>query len=1499
MAYSIANNHLLRKNFAKIKNIIDIPNLIDIQKNSYMRFLQQEVMPESRKNSGLEAVFRSVFPIKDFSESASLEYVSYSLSKPKYDVVECHQRGMTFAAPMKVKVRLVIWDTGKDSAVRAIKDIKEQEVYFGEIPLMTDNGTFIINGTERVIVSQLHRSPGVFYDHDKGKTHSSGKVLYSARVIPYRGSWLDFEFDHKDILYVRIDRRRKMPATVLLKALGYSAEQLLNYYYKSEVVNISGDDISKSIDPELLTLQKAPVDVTDSKTGEVLVKANRKYTKASIKKMIEHGIQNVPVTMDGIIGRYVSTDVIDPATGEVLLECNEEITADKFEDIKARGVTSFKLLYIDNLHTTSSFRDTLLVDKINSCDEALIEIYRRLRPGDPPTLKSSIALFENLFFNPERYDLSAVGRLKLNFKLGLKVWPDCTVLNAPSMFVAEDVASFEELLKMLVDKNNQFSQYLLSKMPADFVKALSKMDTTQPVTEKFKEQLLKEINNLVKDADLFSKEFIAGLNISDHTARLSDHIELGGFDENRKAIEILRRSRMILEDIYNNVLLSSPKNDILEIVRYLIDLKNGRGTIDDIDHLGNRRVRAVGELLENQYRIGLVRMERAIKERMSLQEVENLMPHDLINSKPVSAVVKEFFGSSQLSQFMDQTNPLSEVTHKRRLSALGPGGLTRERAGFEVRDVHPTHYGRVCPIETPEGPNIGLIASLSTYARINEHGFVETPYRIVDEGKLTSEVRFFSALEEEGHAIAQANAEVDKDGRFVNDYVSARKSGEFILVHRDEIELMDVAPKQLVSVAAALIPFLENDDANRALMGSNMQRQAVPLLRADSPLVGTGMERIVAKDSGVSVIARHNGVVESVDASRIVVKIDEGEHDETGTGVDIYNLIKFARSNQNTCINNKPVVKVGDVVKRFDVIADGPSTEMGELALGQNIVVAFMPWGGYNFEDSILVSEKLVKDDRYTSIHIEEFECVARDTKLGKEEITSDIPNLGEEALKDLDESGIIRIGAEVKPGDILVGKITPKGETQLSPEEKLLRAIFGEKAGDVRDTSLTVPPGVEGTVIGAKVFSRKGADKDSRTELIEKAEEEKLRKDEQDEIRIIRNSAISKLTRLLAGKTLAVKLEDIEGNLLQPKGKVLSEEILVTLPVSSWGAISVSDDSETDDKVSQVLDTLNRQIELIHSVFEDKIQKLRRGDDLPPGVIKMVKVYIAIKRKLQVGDKMAGRHGNKGVVSRILPEEDMPYMEDGRPVEIVLNPLGVPSRMNVGQILETHLGWAAKGIGWRIEEMLQKHTSEENLKKYLKDVYGDSEVGDFIDGLDQEELLKVSRRLQRGVPMASPVFEGASEDKIKGMLAKAGFHSSGQVTLFDGRSGDAFKNKVTVGVMYVLKLHHLVDDKIHARSIGPYSLVTQQPLGGKAQFGGQRLGEMEVWAMEAYGASHALQEFLTVKSDDVSGRTRMYEAIVKGKHTLEPGLPESFNVLIKELQSLCLDVELLEGDEE
>ncbi|MDZ4185798.1 MAG: DNA-directed RNA polymerase subunit beta [Desulfuromonadales bacterium] len=1368
MAYSIANNQLLRKHFALSKKIIDIPNLIDIQKNSYKRFLQAELPPSARQIIGLEAVFRSVFPIRDFTDSCSLEYVSYTLGTPKYDVEECHQRGMTFASPVKVRVRLVSWDVDKESGVQSIRDIKEQEVYFGEIPLMTDNGTFIINGTERVIVSQLHRSPGVFFDHDKGKTHSSGKILYSARIIPYRGSWLDFDFDHKDILWVRIDRRRKLPATVLLKALGYSTEELLNYYYNTETLLFEGDVYRKRVNIELLAGQRSAADVIAS-DGEVIVKANRKFTKAAIKKLAEKGIEIIDIDENEVLGKIASTDIADPTTGELLLECNQEITADKLARIRASEIREIKVLFIDNLYVGSYLRETLLQDRIDSPENAIIEIYRRLRPGDPPTVRSATALFESLFFNAERYDLSPVGRLKINYKLGLATPLDHTTLT---------------------------------------------------------------------------------------------------------------------------------KEDILQVVRYLIDLRNGKGTIDDIDHLGNRRVRAVGELLENQYRVGLVRMERAIKERMSLQDIDSLMPHDLINSKPVSAVVKEFFGSSQLSQFMDQTNPLSEITHKRRLSALGPGGLTRERAGFEVRDVHPTHYGRVCPIETPEGPNIGLIASLSTYARINEHGFVETPYRIVRDGVVTTEIRYFSALEEEGHAIAQANAPLNEDGTFVNELVNVRNTGEFLLIDRAEVELMDVSPKQLVSVAASLIPFLENDDANRALMGSNMQRQAVPLLRADAPLVGTGMERIVAHDSGAAVVARHNGVVESVDAARVVVKIDENEVDEMGTGVDIYNLIKFIRSNQNTCLNQHPIVKVGDKVRRGEIIADGPSTQWGELALGQNVVVAFMPWEGYNFEDSILISEKLLQEDRYTSIHIEEFECVARDTKLGKEEITADIPNLGEDALADLDESGIIRIGAEVLPGDILVGKITPKGETQLSPEEKLLRAIFGEKAGDVRDTSLRVPPGVEGVVIGARIFSRKGADKDSRTDSIEKAEIEKLLKDQDDEVRIIRDSSKGKLAALLEGQTVANSIVTADGQTIIGKGKKITAAALEILPFRQWRELSLLDAEEIEEKVLHLLARLAEREDLIRSVFSDKIEKLKRGDDLPPGVIKMVKVYIAIKRKLSVGDKMAGRHGNKGVLSRILPVEDMPYMADGTPVEIVLNPLGVPSRMNVGQILEVHLGMAARGLGLQIQNHMDEHYHPDKLRAQIKSAYGQEEMNAFIDTLDEDDIRTLAKRLAKGVPMASPVFEGVNEAQMKREMTKAGMPESGQMTLYNGKTGEAFKEKVTVGIMYILKLHHLVDDKIHARSIGPYSLVTQQPLGGKAQFGGQRLGEMEVWALEAYGAAHALQEFLTVKSDDVAGRTRIYEAIVKGKHTLEAGLPESFNVLIKELQSLCLDVELLEEEE-
>jgi len=1366
----IQNNFRARKSFAKIGKIIDIPNLIDIQKQSYEKFLQKDIPLDKREDVGLQGVFKSVFPIKDFSETSSLEFVSYTLDKPKYDVDECRQRGMTFAAPIKVVVRLVVWDTNEETGSQSIRDVKEQEVFFGEIPLMTENGTFIINGTERVVVSQLHRSPGVFYDHDKGKTHSSGKLLYSARIIPYRGSWLDFEFDPKDLLYVRIDRRRKLHATVLLRALGYSTEELLNYYYDTEVVFLeAGKKYAKSVEYDLLPGQRASRDIRHPETREILVKKNRKFTKLAIKKLQDSKIDRLSIEVSDLVGKVAATDVIDEQTGEVILQCNEEISESKLDELREHGIGQFKILFIDNLNVGPYLRDTLIADKLQSSDEAILEIYRRLRPGDPPTLETAQNLFNNLFFNPERYDLSKVGRLKLNYKFKLDEALDTVVLT---------------------------------------------------------------------------------------------------------------------------------KRDILETVRYLIDLKNGKGSIDDIDHLGNRRVRAVGELMENQYRIGLVRMERAIKERMSMsQEIETLMPHDLINAKPVSAVVKEYFGSSQLSQFMDQTNPLSEVTHKRRLSALGPGGLTRERAGFEVRDVHTTHYGRICPIETPEGPNIGLIASLSTYARVNEFGFIETPYRKVEDGRAVDSVEFYSALQEEGHSIAQSNTPLDKKGKFIDDLILCRHNGETVMIKPEEVTLMDVSPNQLVSVAASLIPFLENDDANRALMGSNMQRQAVPLIRTHSPLIGTGIEGIVARDSGVTVVAKREGIVDSVDAARIVVRaISEDESDANAAKPDIYNLTKFQRSNQNTCFNQKPIIERGDRVKVGDVIADGPATERGELALGENILVAFMPWGGYNFEDSILVSERLTKNDYFTSIHIEEFECVARDTKLGKEEITCDIPNVGEEALKDLDEAGIVRIGAEVKPGDILVGKITPKGETQLSPEEKLLRAIFGEKAGDVRDSSLRVPPGVQGIVISARVFSRKGTEKDERSKDIEDAEKEKLLADQRDEVKIVSESYQARMRKLLLGKTTAVRLVDDKGKVLVAKGQKIDNPTLDEIPSRYWPAVQIEGgNGKTEEAVEQINAKLQEDIAGIEAIYRDKIGKLTKGDELPPGVIKMVKVYVAIKRKLSVGDKMAGRHGNKGVVSRVLPEEDMPYLEDGTPVDIVLNPLGVPSRMNVGQILETHLGGAARVIGKQIDEMVQRNYAPEAVRTKLKKVFTEEHHQKLIDGLDDEGIKRMAKTCASGVHLATPVFDGAKEADIKAALALSEGPSTGQHTLFDGKTGDAFDHDVTVGVMYMLKLHHLVDDKIHARSIGPYSLVTQQPLGGKAQFGGQRLGEMEVWAMEAYGAAYGLQEFLTVKSDDVIGRTRMYEAIVKGEHVLESGLPESFNVLLKELQSLCLNVELIE----
>jgi DNA-directed RNA polymerase subunit beta len=1361
----VTSNFRLRRSFGKIKKIIDIPNLIEIQKRSYEEFLQAEVPAEQRTDTGLQAVFKSVFPIKDFNETASLEFVSYDLGQPKYDVEECHQRGMTYAAPLKVKIQLVIWDV--EGGRRSIKNVKEQEVYFGEIPLMTANGTFMVNGTERVIVSQLHRSPGVFFEHDKGRTHSTGKLLYSARVIPYRGSWIDFEFDPRDVLYVRIDRRRKFPATVPLRALGMTTEDLLNYFYKKDVVILENGRLAIEFIPGQLLGQRVSRDVKDPKTAEVIAREGRKFNKAVVRQLEQARVSEIPIGPEDVIGRISAHDVLDSTTGEVLLQCNDEITDQVLERLRQHDVRRLEVLFTEEQPGGGPLRLTLAQDKLTSPEEAVLEIYRRLRPGDPPTPQTATTFFNNLFFNPERYDLSKVGRLKLNHKLKLDV-----------------------------------------------------------------------------------------------------PLEQG----------TLRRE------------------DILEVVRYLMELKNGSPNhqIDDIDHLGNRRVRAVGELVENQFRIGLVRMERAIKERMSLQDIETLMPQELVNYKPASAVIKEFFGSSQLSQFMDQTNPLSEIAHKRRLSALGPGGLTRERAGFEVRDVHPTHYGRVCPIETPEGPNIGLIAALSTYARVNDFGFIETPYREVENGRVTDRILYLSALDEEDKVIAQANAPLDAHGRFANELVSARIGGEFTLVPADRVEYMDVSPNQLVSVAASLIPFLENDDANRALMGSNMQRQAVPLLKTEAPLVGTGLEKTVGRDSGVTTIARRDGVVESVDAERIVVRAERQGREARDAGVDIYNLVKYQRSNQNTCINQRPIVIKGERVTAGDVLADGPSTEMGELALGRNVLVAFMPWGGYNFEDSILISERVVKDDLFTSVHIEEFECIARDTKLGPEEITRDIPNVGDEALKNLDSSGIIRIGAEVRPGDILVGKITPKGETQLSPEEKLLRAIFGEKAGEVRDTSLRVPPGVEGAVIDARVFARRGIARDDRTLEIQNLEIDRFKQDEAEEVRIVRQETMRKLKRSLTGKKLASRVMSDDRRVLFNKGDSISADELEELPPPLWGQLRVEQEN-VQAEITQALDAMNVKVREVQDHYGAKLDRLKAGDELAPGVIKMIKVFVALKRRLQVGDKMAGRHGNKGVLSRILPEEDMPRLADGTPVDIVLNPLGVPSRMNVGQILETHLGWAALELGRKLYQEAHDSVSPAQLRRRLRELYPDREYQEFVDSLDDSEVVRLADKARDGIHTASPVFDGAREDEIFALLRRAGLPDTGQATLYDGRTGLPFEQPVTVGVMYIMKLHHLVEEKIHARSTGPYSLVTQQPLGGKAQFGGQRLGEMEVWALEAYGAAYTLQEMLTVKSDDVAGRTRMYEAIVKGENTLEPGLPESFNVMVKELQSLCLNVELLE----
>ena len=1356
-----------RKSFGRIKKTIEMPDLIEIQRKSYEKFLQADVKPENRGSFGLQGAFKSVFPIMDFGGKCSLEFVSYKIEGPRYDVRECTQKSMTYNAPLKVVVRLIVFDNGRGNDQKFIRDIKEQEIYFGEIPLMTDKGTFNVNGTERVIVSQLHRSPGIFFDHDKGKTHTSGKLIYSARVIPIRGSWLDLEFDPKDILYARVDRRRKMPVTVLLKAMGYSVEELIEYFYNIEKVILNDNQRVSLMADDSLIGERIPEDIKDKQAGEVILKKGRKISKAFLKKMADAGMELMDLSENYLVGKVLASDVVDPETDEVLLRCNDELDEDGVALLREKNITEVRFIQLDEEGLNSYIRNTLLMDKIETEEEAIVDIYRRLRPSNPPSFETARKFFNSLFFDNNSYDLSDVGRVKMNYKL--------------------------------------------------------RMDVPSNVT-------------------------------------------------------VLRRE------------------DAMKAVKYLINLKNGvpEYNVDDIDHLGNRRIRSVGELIENQYRIGLVRMERAIKEKMSLLDIETMMPHDLINAKPVTAVVNEFFGSSQLSQFMDQTNPLSEITHKRRLSALGPGGLTRERAGFEVRDVHNTHYGRVCPVETPEGPNIGLIVSLSAYARVNDFGFIETPYRVVEDGRVSDEIRYLTATEEEDYIITQANTPFDSEGRFVEELITVRKSGNYLTVNPREINLMDVSPSQLVSVATGLIPFLEHDDANRALMGSNMQRQAVPLLKPEAPLVGTGMGAIVARDSGAVIVARESGTVEDVDAARIVIKRDAKDGDESDIGVDIYSLIKYQRSNQNTCSNHKPIVDKGSSVKKGDIIADGPATDNGELALGRNIMVAFMPWGGYNYEDSILISERVVKDDIYTSVHIDEFETVARDTKLGKEEITRDIPNMGEDALRNLDESGIVRMGVSVKAGDILVGKVTPKGETQLSPEEKLLRAIFGEKAGDVRDTSLRVPPGVEGIVIDAKIFARKGAEKDSRSQLIEDEEIDNFFKDRDDEIRIITDSVKKKISELLIGKVSASRLADPNGKkaFLKKSGTITAES-LEFIPFRFWKDITL-DDYKTEEKIRAISAGLEQRVEGVEAFFAEKIGRVKTGDELPPGVIKLVKVYIAIKRKLSVGDKMAGRHGNKGVLSRILPEADMPFFKDGTPVDIVLNPLGVPSRMNVGQILETHLGWAAKGLGDKLQGLAER-VGMDVMKKELKGIYASPEFDDFVDGATDDEVRRFVRRLKKGVPLATPIFDGAHESDIRDMLKSVGLPETGQTRLYDGRTGEPFDQDITVGMIYMLKLHHLVDDKIHARSIGPYSLVTQQPLGGKAQFGGQRLGEMEVWAIEAYGAAYALQEFLTVKSDDVVGRTRMYEAIVKGEHTLEPGLPESFNVLVKELQGLAINVELVE----
>ncbi|EPZ51604.1 DNA-directed RNA polymerase, beta subunit [Bacteriovorax sp. BAL6_X] len=1360
-------NEWFRKNFASTPSVLETPPLMLLQKKSYDDFLQKDVPPSQREEMGLQAVFNSVFPIHDFNKTVSLEFVSYSLEQPKYTVKECRQRGLSYEAPLKVVVRLVFYDVAVDkdgNEQRTVSSIKEQEVYLGNIPLMAETGSFVYNGTERVIVSQLHRSPGIVFEHDGGKKHSSGKLLYSARIIPHRGSWLDFEFDHKNILFARIDRKRKLHATVVLKALGYSTEEILDMFYHMETIKFAKDgEFVRSLDLSLMTGTRATNDVLDPKTGKAIVRKGKKFSKASIKRLTEAGVTEIPAQLEEVVGKVAAKDIFNESTGEVICLANEALSEAKIQELVAAGVTEVECLYIDMINFGDQIRNTLLLDKTDTKEDALLKIFERLRPGEPPAVEAAEVLFQGLFFDEERYDLSRVGRMKINYKFKTDVPVENTVLT---------------------------------------------------------------------------------------------------------------------------------KEDINTTIQYLVELNNGKGRVDDIDHLGNRRVRPVGELLENQFRVGLVRMERAVKERMAIQEIDTMMPYDLVNQKPVAAAVKEFFGSSQLSQFMDQTNPLSEVTHKRRLSALGPGGLTRERASFEVRDVHVTHYGRMCPVETPEGPNIGLITSLATFAKVSEYGFIETPYLTIGEDQKIGDVEYFTAFQEEGKVIAQIDANNIKDGQLVGEQVAARASGEFTLVDASEVNLMDVSPTQMISVATSLIPFLEHDDANRALMGSNMMRQAVPVVKTEAPIVGTGTERIVARDSGAVLVANDNGRVIFVDSNRIVIQRDNFKDGESG--VDIYKLVKYQRTNQNTCNNQKALVTEGDIVKKGDVLADGPGTDNGDLALGQNPLVAFMPWGGYNYEDSILISEDLLAKDVFTSVHIEAFEVEARDTKLGKEEITRDIPNVSEESLKDLDEAGIVRVGAIIKPGDILVGKITPKGETQLSPEEKLLKAIFGDKAGDVKDTSLRVPSSVYGTVIDARVYTREGVELCARSKDIIEQETTLLRRDERIEIKAIQTSAILKIADMLKGAKVTDVLVSEDGSAeLLSKGTEITGEVLASIPFELIGYLPLQ--AELEEKLSEYFADVRNKINRVRAKTTDEIAKLHRGDELPPGVIKKITVYVAIKRKLQPGDKMAGRHGNKGVISNVVPREDMPYLVDGTPVEIVLNPLGVPSRMNIGQLLELHLGWAGRGLGEKIKVMLEEQMKVHEIKDFIYKIYKTPEVEAWLKSAADDVVMALAKKLTSGVRFSTKVFDGASEADIREMLELADLESNGKTTLFDGKTGDAFAEDVTVGVMYMLKLHHLVDEKLHARSTGPYSLVTQQPLGGKAQFGGQRLGEMEVWALEAYGAAYTLQEFLTVKSDDVIGRTRMYESIVKGEQVLEPGLPESFNVLIRELQALCLDVKLEE----